>query len=191
MLFKKKTYQQQTDEELVKALASGNEQAFSVIYQRYAKRMYGYFYKMLSEKPDLAEDFTQDLFEKLFRQAHRFDSKRVFGPWFFAMAGNMVKNEYRRRGRHPVTKELSVDIAIEEGMEWLELAAQKDRKALIAKEMAKLPAAQRECLILRYREAYTVKEISQIVACPEGTVKSRLHHALAKLAKALKGELSL
>jgi RNA polymerase sigma-70 factor (ECF subfamily) len=180
-------YTQKTDESLMTLLQKGDEQAFNALYSRYGQRLYRYFYRMLGQDEEQASDFTQELFMKIIEQPEAFDAKRRFATWFYTVAANMVKNEYRRRGRKPKLQPLPDEGLPQSNTEQLlaKLDAPIQRQSL---ELAvqKLSPKHRECFLLRYQEELSVQQISEIIGCPEGTVKSRLHYAMRTLGKQLK-----
>jgi len=176
----------------MQAIAKGKEKAFDELYHRYSQRMYHYFYRMLYQNREKAEDFTQDLFLKIVARPEMFDTKRKFSTWIYTVAGNMCKNEYRRNKNRQTSMlpEKDEDIPMpsnSKGSLYLPNAIDKelfDQHLLNAiNELDEIP---RQCFILRYQEELSIKEISAIVDCPEGTVKSRIHYTLKKLSVKLK-----
>lgn len=167
-------------------ISKGNEKAFEELYQRYADKLYRYFYRMLNRNEAKANDFTQDLFMKVIEKPHYFDPKRRFSTWIYTVAGNMCKNEYRRLSKFTMTHEVP-DIELTENLNYFKdnfdkrLFDQYLQRAL--NELGDIP---RQCFVLRYQEEKSIKEISEIMGCPEGTVKSRLYYTIRKLAEKLK-----
>lgn len=167
-------------------ISKGNEKAFEELYQRYADKLYRYFYRMLNRNEAKANDFTQDLFMKVIEKPHYFDPKRRFSTWIYTVAGNMCKNEYRRLSKFTMTHEVP-DIELTENLDYFKdnfdkrLFDQYLQRAL--NELGDIP---RQCFVLRYQEEKSIKEISEIMGCPEGTVKSRLYYTIRKLAEKLK-----
>ncbi|MCC7505810.1 MAG: sigma-70 family RNA polymerase sigma factor [Saprospiraceae bacterium] len=174
------TIQSASDETLMQRLLRRDEQAFAALYDRYGARMYRYFYRMLWRDAAKAEDFTQELFLKLIEKPHLFDPSRSFRTWLYTLAANLCKNEYRRKSPAdldwpaPATDWQSVYLPEQLDRELFET---KLREALDG-----LGEIHKQCFVLRYQEALSVAEIAAILDCPEGTVKSRLHHALQKVA---------
>jgi RNA polymerase sigma-70 factor (ECF subfamily) len=172
------SYTDYSDEALMRAIAQRNERAFAELYDRYSPRMYRYFYRMLWRDAAKAEDFTQEIFLKIIEKPQLFDPERNFKTWIYTLASNLCKNEYRRQSPHEVPwdePELWVD-SLPEKMDQ-ELFEQHLRQSIGA-----LSEAHRQCFVLRYQEEMSVAEIAEIVGCPAGTVKSRLHHALRQVA---------
>jgi len=92
-------YKNKTDEVLIVLLSKGNESAFNELYSRYGEALNHFFYKMLNQDEEVAADFCQNLFLKIFEKAYTFDKQYKFSTWIYTMASNMCKNEYRRRSR--------------------------------------------------------------------------------------------
>lgn len=76
---------------------TGDEKAFDELYRRYARRLHGFFFRMLGREEQLAADFTQELFLRVWAARGRYECGRELCPWFFTMAYNLCRNEYRFR----------------------------------------------------------------------------------------------
>ncbi|MEM9885801.1 MAG: RNA polymerase sigma factor [Bacteroidota bacterium] len=179
----RKNYRKYTDEELMQHIVKGREAAFNELYRRYGDRMYRYFYRMLYQEDALANDFTQELFLKIIERPTAFNPKYKFSTWLFTLASNMCKNEYRRRSRLPDFQVLREDASIATSELKLE---SEQKKMLLQAAIDTLEPHHRTCFVLRYQQELSVKVISEILDCPEGTVKSRLYYASKKLAAQLK-----
>ncbi len=176
----RQNYHEQPDETLMQLIVGRNERAFAALYDRYGTRMYRYFYRMLWRDAEKARDFTQELFVKIIEKPHLFDPRRNFRTWLYALAANLCKNEYRRKS----PAELDPP---EPESDWQDayLPERLDRQhfeTCLRQAIEQLSEAHKQCFVLRYQEELSVAEIAAIVDCPEGTVKSRLHHALQKVA---------
>ncbi|MGB0983419.1 MAG: RNA polymerase sigma factor [Saprospiraceae bacterium] len=186
MFFSKKTYTADSDEALMKFIQKGKKAAFDELYQRYGQRMYGYFYKMLWQNEAKANDFTQELFLKIIEKPNAFDTSKKFSTWIYTIANNLCKNEYRKNQNQQkayeqhqfIHSEISTNTKITHDKEVF--STQLDAA------IERLPETHRACFLLRYKDELSVKEISQVLKCPEGTVKSRLFHATKKLNRQLK-----
>ena len=173
-----------SDSELMQQIVLGDQAAFGELYQRYKGRMYYYFYRMLGNSVEQANDFLQELFMKLIEKPESFNPDYPFSTWFYSIANNMCKNEYRRRG---VRQEY-----VEEELLKLQIDFQEDRtvnqEQLVEKifeTLNLLGEDHRSAFLLRYREGFSLKEIAGILDLPEGTVKSRLFYAKKLLAEKL------
>ena len=128
-----------------------------------------------------SEDFVQDLFIKIIEKTNLFDTEKKFSTWIYSLAANMCKNEFRRMSRKPIVfdlPEVKIDFQSIDHKVSGQPFAQILESALLS-----LDEKHRACFILRYQEGFSVDEVSQILDCPQGTVKSRLFYALKNLAK--------
>ncbi len=184
MNFFSKNYKQLSDEELMSKLTKGKQRAFDELYGRYAKRLNNYFYRMLYQDRNKADDFTQDLFLKVVEKPESFDCQRRFSTWLYTVAGNMCKNEYRKNQVRSIMQPLKDENPAAD----TDFDANFDRE-LFDKELLKavdeLQEQHRDCFLLRFQQELSIKEISKILDCPEGTVKSRIFYSLRKLKKSL------
>ncbi len=186
MKFFKQKYHLFSDEQLVEEIAKGQERAFAMLYDRYAQAFYQFFYKMLYQEKPLAEDFVQELFCRIFEQAHRFDTSRPFKTWAYSIAYNLCKNEYRKRGRQIATESLTENASLlQEEKAFFENRLEKQ---ILDKSISELSPAQRDCIVLHYQQGLSIEEIGEVLECPKGTVKSRLFYGIKKLAEKLKKE---
>jgi len=180
-------YQDLSDEALMTRMHKGDQQAFDLLYERYSQKLLSYFYRMLNHDEEKAQDMLQDIFVKLIEKPHLFDPQRRFSTWLFAVASNMIKNEYRSR-------EVRRIMVYPEDMGRLEVEGDSLEAYIDLREfgnqledaLVHLSETHREVFLLRYQEGLPLKEIGEIMACSEGTVKSRLHYALRNLAGHLK-----
>ena len=167
-------------------LSRGDHSAFGELYKRYVSRMHRYFYRMLGQDAELANDHTQDLFLHIMERPHLFDAQRKFSTWIYTIASNRCKNVYRAwSSRQPTVGLTDKDIEAKVPTPIDRIDHQLFDQAL-QKAIGELPELQRECFILRYQEELSIREIGEIADCPEGTVKSRLHYALKQLANHLR-----
>ncbi len=183
-LFGKK-YKLLSDEQLIGLLVQRNEASFNELYIRYADKMYAYFYRMLYQDKELAADFTQSLFLKLFEKADSFNKVNKFSTWIYAIASNMCKNEYRRNVR-PVPiiflQQQMFDIVLPKGPKNVD---QEIFQKHLQQAINELDPKHKACFILRYQDELSIKEISAALNCPEGTVKSRIFYSLKNLSAKL------
>ena len=185
MFFKKKKYNQYSDEDLMRFIQKGKEAAFDELYQRFSRRMYFYFYKMLWQNEAKANDFTQELFLKIIEKPESFNTQMKFSTWFYTLANNLCKNEYRKQANRQKAYDKHSIINNQTSTETKVTLDNIVFNEHLNQALEQLPTAHRSCFILRYREELSVKEISKIVGCPEGTVKSRLYYATKKLGEQL------
>ncbi len=183
MTLRKTTYHNTSDEELIELMAASDNSAFTELYQRHGQKIFSYFFRMLWKDKDLAEDFTQELFLKLIKNAASFEKTRIFSTWMYSIANNMCKNEYRKKEirqnhlsmvpkQHPSSDAVNPD--------------HKRFKTALQHFLHSLSEEKRSLYILRFHENLSVPEISQIIQVAEGTVKSRIFHLMKEIKNELK-----
>ncbi|MGH7790643.1 MAG: RNA polymerase sigma factor [Candidatus Binatia bacterium] len=161
----------QTDEQLAERLAAGDEPALRELLGRYERRL-GLFLHRQTGGRDV-EDLYQETWLRVVRHAARFDASRRFSTWLFQIAVNLCRDWQRRPPPEP---HVGVDRAGGAPIERAEQALDA------ARLLAELPEAQREVVVLRYYQDLSEDEVATILDIPRGTVKSRLHHALARMS---------
>jgi RNA polymerase sigma-70 factor (ECF subfamily) len=186
MRFLKNRLNGASDEQLMSAIQNGSSHSLEELYNRYNRRILIYFYRMLGEE-EKAQDFLQDIFLKIIEHPQSFDTNRKFVKWVFSIAANMCKNEYRylevRKNAHNGKMndmELTTELEMENELDHAQFKMQ------LSREIRELDADQRNTFLLRFQENFSIRDISQILKCSEGTIKSRLHYITRKLAIKLK-----
>ncbi|MDG1260964.1 MAG: RNA polymerase sigma factor [Flavobacteriales bacterium] len=184
----RKPYQKLTDEQLMQKVASGDDKAFSELYDRYADKLLNYFFKMLWKDREMAEDFVQELFMKVIKKPEQFDDSRMFKTWIYSIANNMCKNAYRH---HEVVEKAATQLHAEaQHVEFQQTDETHDFNTFRLKLdncLSKLDENKQLTFRLRYDEHCSIQEIATQLECSEGTVKSRLFYTLKFLNAELKG----
>ena len=167
-----------TDEDLVGDLARGDERALRELLGRYERRLSSFIYRHTAGRD--VEDLYQETWLRVVRGAARFDPAKRFSTWLFHIAVNLCR-DWHRRGRVS-TQSLENDLAAPPQLGRSEAALDAGRLLL------QLPEPQREVVILRFYHDLTEEEVAAVLDCPKGTVKSRLHNALARLSALVREE---
>lgn len=169
----------------------GKTAAFEELYNRYSKRLLHYFLRMLNGHEEKAQDFLQDTFIKIIEKPGLFGTGYRFKPWIFTIAHNLCKNEYRK---HQVRNNLEtwVDPDCSPSItddSYSKMETHMDNhtftNALLA-EINKFEPFHRHVFLLRFQENFSIREIGEMMGCPEGTVKSRLFYTIKRLVIKLK-----
>lgn len=166
-----------SDEELVGRLAAGDEAALRTLLARYERPLSSFLYRNTGGRD--VEDLYQETWLRVAKHASTFDRSKRFSTWLFQIAVNLCR-DWRRRPPlepHPGRDEPGP------GNDFARVEAAVDAERLLAS----LSAEQREVLVLRYYHDMTEEQVAEVLGCPRGTVKSRSHHALARLADLLPG----
>lgn len=173
-----------TDLELIQDVKSGLTNAFQELVERHQKFLMKVVVRMTRDL-DAAEDVVQESFIKAFRRLHLFEGRSSFRSWLYQIALNTTRNRFRKTSRESIGTE-HFDIAIESESESQMIAV--DVRAVIQKEVDKLPERQRMALSLRIFEDLSFKEIADLMQCPYDTAKANYRHALLKLKERLEGD---
>jgi len=180
-----KDYSNKPDEEIMSLLTKGGQQAFDELYKRYSKPIFHFFYRMLNNDRKKAEDMLHDLFLKIIEKPKSFDDTRTFSSWFYTLAGNMVRNEYRSIQIRNDYDQQNQNQPVEGVEHHLENMDRQIFDQKLQAELDRLNPDSKTMFNLRYVEEMSVKQIAEIMDCPEGTVKSRLFYTTRLLAKKL------
>jgi RNA polymerase sigma-70 factor (ECF subfamily) len=166
-----------TDEALVARVARGDEQALAELLRRW-ERPLAHFLHRRTDGRDV-EDIYQEVWLRVVRAAERFDRDRRFSTWLFQIALNRCRDWQRRRPAEPS------DAAPEGRAAAADVA---DAGIDVERLLARLPEPQRDVVALRYLHDLSEDEVATLLDIPKGTVKSRLHHAIARLNALVRGE---
>ncbi|MHC4284846.1 MAG: RNA polymerase sigma factor [Planctomycetota bacterium] len=179
-----------TDAELLARFAEGDEAAFRELVNRYKNGLYAFLRQFLNHQ-DMVEDTFQETFLQLFTSRDSFDTSRPLRPWLFTIAANKAKDALRKQQRTaaiPIgtiadSQEMSFDdvlntLTSDSSLPYEDLQ-KSETASLVGKIITDMPENLREILILAYFDKFSYKQMAQILSIPIGTVKSRLHTAVA------------
>ncbi len=187
-------YENLTDAELLQRHAKGDEDAFREIVKRYKNSLYAFLKQFLNQS-DLVDDVFQETFLQLFLSRESFDSSRPLRPWLFTIAANKAKDALRKSQRTaavPIgtlteSEEMSFDemlnaLSSETAVPYDDVE-RSETVSLVNEVIANMPENLREILTLAYFQQFSYKQMAEVLSIPIGTVKSRLHAAVARFAK--------
>lgn len=173
-----------TDEELLRATAAGDEEAFVEIYRRYRDRVYRFAFRMTGSA-DAARDVTHTCFASLLESPSRYDGRRAgLGTYLCTAARNQSLRHASRAWRERPT-EASPDLWLAKGPGPLERILEDERARIVREALSRLAPLHREVLILAEYEELSLAAIAEIVGAGVGAVKVRVHRARTKLRAAL------
>jgi RNA polymerase sigma-70 factor (ECF subfamily) len=163
-----------SDEDLMAAVASGDETALTTLIDRYAASVHAYLLRHCGNRED-ADDLLQETWMRVARSARSFDTARRFRSWIYGIATNLARDGFRRR----MTKER----ALRDLSTYPPAASNADSvdRGELRERIAELPENMRTVLLLRYYEGMSEAEMAEALDIPRGTIKSRLHAALRRL----------
>lgn len=184
---------ERTDEQLLAAYRQGDRASFTQLMTRYQRELYHFLVRFLGNRAS-AEDVFQETFLQVHQSADQFDPARKFRPWLFTIAANKARDLIRSQARRP-TNPLQAAINPGDGdsgefIDLMESAAsmpgepmeRAELQEMVQRTVAGMPEHLREILLLSYFHQFPYKQIGDILDIPLGTVKSRLHAAVAYFA---------
>jgi RNA polymerase sigma-70 factor (ECF subfamily) len=177
-------------------LAAGRTDRFALLVERYSSDLFQFVARFF-RNPAMAEDVVQETFIQVYQSAAGFDSSRKFRPWLFTIAANKardhIRGKTRRRevsisgGGSTESSEVSyLDFLADETASPGEAMEASEQERIVRDVVNEMPAHLREVLVLGYYQRFAYKEIAEMLDIPLGTVKSRLHAAVANFAAAYK-----
>ncbi len=186
--------QKVADRDLLKRHLEGDGEAFSALVGRYEKELYNFLARFTGDAT-LAEDVFQETFLQLHISAATFDWNRRLKPWLFTIAANKARDALRSRSRRmaaPLDAVLKGDDAQRTTYGDLlpgnvpkpdESLMNLETRQAVQNIIRKMPENLRTVIILSYFHGFQYKQIAEILDVPVGTIKSRLHAAVAHFAR--------
>jgi RNA polymerase sigma-70 factor (ECF subfamily) len=182
-----------TDEQLLGDYRHGDKGSFGQLVGRYQRELYHFLVRFLGNRAS-AEDVFQETFLQVHQSAEQFDPQRRFRPWLFTIAANKARDLIRSQARRPANPlQASISPGDDESGEFIDLMQsasdlpsepmeKQELQAQVQETVSGMPEHLREILLLSYFHQFPYKQISEILDIPLGTVKSRLHAAVAHFA---------
>jgi len=170
-----------TEQELISRTLAGDRLAAREVYDAHAPRVYRLVFRIVGDS-ELAEEFTQDTFVKVFTRLHGFRAEASLGTWIHAIAVSVALNGLRRLRRRRA-REVELEAAAELGTP--DRQGQPDLRDRLIQAIDGLPEKLRVTVVLHDIEGFTHPEIARMTGVPEGTCKTRLAGGRARLREAL------
>ena len=176
--------------DLVKRCQNRDMQAMEEIVRQYKNQVYNIAYGMLGS-PEDAQDITQDVFVSVWEKIGQFRFRSKFSTWLYRIAKNVSLNEKSRR-----TSRKTDVVEIDDSQAWVPVDYQTPEDEILASEqqqilhkaLGQLKESYRIILVLREMEELSYEDLSAVLGCSIGRVKSRLYEARMQLRGILKRE---
>ncbi len=181
------TPKQDSDTELVQRTVAGDQRAYGLLVLKYQRRIQRLIGRMVRDV-DLVEDIAQETFVRAYRALHQFRGDAQFYTWLYRIAVNTAKKFLLELKHDPTVSEnfhanddddetswKKAEPTTDEGPE--SILAAKEIAVVVNAAMDALPAELRQAVVLREIEGMSYEEIAIAMACPVGTVRSRIFRA--------------
>jgi RNA polymerase sigma-70 factor (ECF subfamily) len=177
---------------VVSRCLSGDETAWEELVREHTRQVYGLCFRFTNSGQE-AQDLTQEVFLRVFRTIKTFRSAEgSFHTWLARVTRNLLIDHYRRTRQERVTDSIEeqLPMMMEEGAAASarpdQAVAGREASEILQATLQKLSPDLREAVILRDLQEMEYREIAQVLAIPEGTVKSRINRGRAELARLLR-----
>lgn len=188
----------QTDEQLlIRYRQSGDREVFSRLVRRYERELYSYLRRYLGDA-EMAEDAFQAAFLQVHLKCGQFEPGRSFRPWLYTIATNQAIDAQRRNRRHRMVSLNSagarggqdetgklIDVMVSGDPDPFDRADEVERREKMKQVVGALPEHLRLVVNLVYYQGLKYREAAEVLSVPVGTIKSRLHAAIARLVEIL------
>lgn len=184
---------QDSDQQLVKRVQKGDKRAFDLLVLKYQHKIVAIVSRYIRDSFEV-QDVVQEAFIKAYRALPNFRGESAFYTWMYRIAINTAKNHLVARGRRPPLS----DVAVEDAEYYSGSDALKDvdtpennyfrdeLQRVVNDAIRELPEDLRTAVTLRELEGMSYEEIAEVMACPVGTVRSRIFRAREAIDKQIK-----
>jgi RNA polymerase sigma-70 factor, ECF subfamily len=175
----------QSDEALIKAVASGDRSAMRTLYDRHNMRLYRFILRMV---PDAgrAEDLVSEVFIDVWNQAGRFEGRSQVSTWILSIAHfKALTARHRHRHQNAELDESALAQFPDSSENPEQAVLNKDCSAQLRVCLAQMSRTHREVIDLVYYQGKSVEETARIIHTPKNTVKTRMYYARKQLGRLL------
>ena len=180
----------ESDQRLVVRAQQGDKRAFDVLVLKYQQRIASVVSRYLRDQDEVA-DVSQEAFIKAYRALANFRGDAQFYTWLYRIAINTAKNHLVAKSRRPPNTDKDINdgefsensVVLEAEDQPEALLARDQLQAVILAAVDDLQEDLRTALMLREFDGLSYEEIAEIMACPVGTVRSRIFRARETIEK--------
>jgi RNA polymerase sigma-70 factor, ECF subfamily len=177
-----------SDNDLLRAIARGDETALAGVYDRYRLILFSLILRILHDREE-AEDVLQETFLQVWRRARDFDETRGRGfTWLVTIARSRALDRLRASASRARVVVEAAQAPREETSDVAQESLRSERSERVRSALADLPDEQKRALFLAYFEDMTQTEIAAKLNAPLGTIKTRMRSGMMRLRDLLRGE---
>lgn len=176
-------------EVIIQALA-GEQEAFRALFDLHFDELYRTAFVLMKSPAD-ADDAVQETFIRIFQSLSTYDINRPFRPWMHRILLNVCKDVWKRRRWRILPLEYAYDVRDQDSPDPVDELLHNEELRRLAMAIRELSTKHRTVVVLYFLNEMRIADVAEVVGIPEGTVKSRLHHAVRSLRKRLERHDSL
>ncbi len=176
-----------SDEELMALVRLGARAAFRVLVVRHAERVAGFCARVSGDRA-AAPEVAQEVWLAIWNGRDRWEPRSTFRSYLYTVAFARARNHARSRRRMAAVfspEPLEADAALGGGKPAIDRLLERERRERVFQAVSELPEAMREAVILRFAFDLSYEAMETTLAASASTLRSRVHHALARLAERL------
>lgn len=159
---------------------AGDIQKLGLLYERYKKRLFGFFYQM-NKDAELSEDLVQNVFVKILKYKHTFTNESKFIVWLFQIARNTSYDSFKKskKNNHKDIDDVGYLLKAKDDIDGT--IVKQENSILLKKAINLLPTEKKEFIVLSKLKELKYKEVAEIMGCTEGTARTKVHRAINDL----------
>jgi RNA polymerase sigma-70 factor (ECF subfamily) len=169
-----------SDKGLIGQIAAGDRLAMRALFARHQVKVYRFVLRIVNDAA-LAEDVVSETFFDAWRHAARYEGRSAVSTWLIGIARHRALDAARRRPTEPLDSEAAQN-AIDPARDPEAELGQKDMDAVLRGALAALSSEHAEIIDLVYYQEKSIRDVAEILAIPENTVKTRMFYARKRLA---------
>src|SRR5262245_20382500 len=169
----------ESDSDLMIQVREGRVAALGELFERHHAALYRFCYRMTGNRA-VSEDLVQNVFMKMLKHRASFKTDNVFSPWMYRIARNVAVDHLRRASHAPQSDE-GLETRPTDAPQSDESLLERERTGLVRRALLELAPDRREVLLLSRYEQMSYEEVAQTLGVTVGTVKTRVHRAIAQL----------
>lgn len=178
---------QKTDHVLIQEYLAGDQKAFEALVGRYMGAIYRFVYGYVRDN-QVAEDITQEVFVKVWKNASKIDSQKNFKSWMYMIAKNTTLDFFKKKKTVPFSlfetedgKNMLMETVADGALSPNDMAVLKEHKDIFLSAIADLSEKYQRILMMYYYEYLNFREIAEKLEEPINTIKSRHRRGLVLL----------
>jgi RNA polymerase sigma factor (sigma-70 family) len=171
-----------SDHELMAGVARGDLAGMSEIYERRHRALFRFFFRLTGRQAP-AEDLTHEVFLRMIRYRHTYQSGELFESWMYRIARNVFADHTKKHRLESPAAEGQLELAESPRPTALEAVVKQQDLALLHRALRELPDRKRELIVLSRFQGLTYGQIGRIIGCETGTVKVRVFRAMKEMGQ--------